>query len=129
MFFKQEKSSGEALQKPGSRHTADLSCLSWGRDRGVGGNELYVTTGLKLQGQVPQELLATDFGNSLIVALGALTYWQDAMNRIPLPTSGALPQGLGYLLYVGRDIFEFYLLLWELLFAADADTDEQEGDI
>jgi hypothetical protein len=57
---------------------------------------------------------------------GALATWQNAMSRITLPNSNALLQGLGYLLYVGRDIFEFYLLLWELLFAADADESEKD---
>jgi len=33
---------------------------------------------------------------------------------------------LGYLLYVGRGIFEFNLMLWELVFAADADSPDVE---
>jgi hypothetical protein len=37
--------------------------------RGVNGNEFYATAGLKLQGQVPQELFATGLEDSLVVAL------------------------------------------------------------
>ena len=52
----------------------------------------------------------------------ALAAWQDRLQAVPLPDATARAQALGYLLYVGRDVFEFYLMLWELVFAADADT-------
>jgi hypothetical protein len=52
---------------------------------------------------------------------GALTTWKKVTSRVPLPDSDALGLALGYLLHVGRDVFEFYLMLWELAFAADAD--------
>lgn len=52
----------------------------------------------------------------------ALPAWQDSLREAALPDVTAVSQALGYLLYVGRDVFEFYLLLWELVFAADADT-------
>lgn len=51
-----------------------------------------------------------------------LAAWQDSLQAVPLPDAGAISQALSYLLYVGRDVFEFYLILWELVFAADADT-------
>jgi len=53
---------------------------------------------------------------------GALAAWHQALRGVPLPDANALTQALGYLLHVGRDVFEFYLLLWELAFAADADA-------
>ncbi|NEV62344.1 hypothetical protein [Thiorhodococcus minor] len=52
----------------------------------------------------------------------ALAAWNDSLQEAGLPDDAAISQALGYLLYVGRDVFEFYLLLWELVFAADADT-------
>lgn len=51
-----------------------------------------------------------------------LATWQVSLQEASLPDATAVSQALGYLLYVGRDAFEFYLLLWELVFAADADT-------
>lgn len=51
-----------------------------------------------------------------------LTAWQNKLLEAANFDSLAVTQALSYLLYVGRDIFEFYLLLWELVFAADADT-------
>lgn len=51
-----------------------------------------------------------------------LAAWYDSLQEARLPDATAISQALGYLLYVGRDVLEFYLLLWELVFAADADT-------
>ncbi len=53
---------------------------------------------------------------------GALAAWQQNLCRVPLPDHEALTLAMGYLLHVGRDVFEFYLMLWELVFAADADA-------
>lgn len=53
---------------------------------------------------------------------GALTTWCQAVENIDLPDANARELALGYLLYIGRDVFEFYLLLWELIFAADTDA-------
>lgn len=51
-----------------------------------------------------------------------LAAWQDSLQEASLPDATAVSQAIGYLLYVGRDEFEFYLMLWELVFVADADT-------
>jgi hypothetical protein len=53
---------------------------------------------------------------------GALASLQTALEGVGLPDKDAMQQAFGYLLHVGRDLFEFYLMLWELAFAADADT-------
>jgi hypothetical protein len=53
---------------------------------------------------------------------GALAAWQQNLCRVPLPDHEAVTLAMGYLLHVGREVFEFYLLLWELVFAADADV-------
>lgn len=51
-----------------------------------------------------------------------LATWQDNLRKAALGDDAAVTQAIGYLLYVGRDVFEFYLMLWELVFVADADT-------
>jgi hypothetical protein len=58
---------------------------------------------------------------------GTLAAWRRALETINLPDANALELALGYLLHIGRDTFEFYLLLWELVFAADADTLDEDS--
>lgn len=59
---------------------------------------------------------------------GPLTAWQQTLRQGLLPDFDvqAQTQAIGYLLYVGRDVFEFYLMLWELVFAADVDAAGEE---
>jgi hypothetical protein len=53
----------------------------------------------------------------------------DALSQSFPGDADALQQALGYLLFVGAEPFAFYLMLWELLFTADADLlgDEAHG--
>lgn len=60
---------------------------------------------------------------------GVLNCWEQlkySTSLTSLPDSNACSQAIGYLLYVGRDVFEFYLMLWELAFAADVDAANKE---
>lgn len=36
-------------------------------------------------------------------------------------TLGDFKNALGFMLYIGEDLFGFYLLLWELIYCADVD--------
>jgi hypothetical protein len=60
---------------------------------------------------------------------GPLTAWQQTLRHGLLPDFDvqAQEQAIGYLLYVGRDVFEFYLMLWELVFAADVDAAAEDS--
>lgn len=53
---------------------------------------------------------------------GTLDAWCARLGTAALPDDESLEMALGYLLHIGRECFEFYLLLWELVFAADWDT-------
>jgi hypothetical protein len=85
--------------------------------------------------QEQQNLLAIDRMLCLFAAVcrwesrfpGALDAWRKSLRKALLPDPDAQTQAVGYLLYVGRDVFEFYLLLWELVFAADVDAAIEES--
>lgn len=50
---------------------------------------------------------------------GSIDALLNALEKIPGLTPGECRESLAFLLYVGEDIFAFYLLLWELILTAD----------
>ena len=128
---------GWALQLLRDTHQLDIGDLVDGLPA-----HLLDTNGLGLLTQIPEDGWSQEQENLTLMtgflcwfaavcrwecrAPGTLDVWRRAVQVPNLPDGNALIHALGYLLFVGRDVFEFYLMLWELLFAADADAADVE---